>query len=90
LNYLQKIEMGEQNLIASLYFDLIRQDSKTREYRFPEQEQYESFISDIQPIYVKNHQKKIAEMKYCEVRRTLLPKNSVCNGILQTLNGNSL
>ena len=68
MHYLRGLETGPKGeLSVSLYFDLIRQDCKSREYKFPEEEQFDSFLDVVQPIYVKNHQKKLAEMKYCEV-----------------------
>lgn len=68
MNYLIGLDeapKGEWKLL--LRFDLIREDCKSREYKFPEEEQYLSFLSVVQPMFVKNHQKKLAEMKYCEV-----------------------
>ena len=68
MNYLIGLEEASSGeWILSLRFDLIREDCKSREYKFEQEDQYCSFLSVVQPVFVKNHQKKLAEMKYCEV-----------------------
>lgn len=70
LDYLQSLDIQskeEEDLRIVLRFDLVRLDCQCREYKFAEQDQFDSFVDIIQPIFVKNRQKRLSEMKYCEV-----------------------
>ena len=69
LDYLQSIgTQSDDSLKIILQFDLVRMDCQYREYQFSDEEQYNSFLDTVQPIFVKNRQKKLLEMMlYCEV-----------------------
>lgn len=70
LDYLHNLDVQKnkgEELSVQLRFDLVRVDCQYREYRFVEQEQFDSFVDILEPIFVKNRQKRLSEMKYCEV-----------------------